>query len=64
MNWPKTIKFFGGIEAIVAFLVIFGDFAGVLIYLVSVIIETLFLLLPKIMSNSVHIIGAWRSSEK
>lgn len=64
MNWPKAIKFFGGFEAIVAFLVIFGDFGGVVIYLVSVIIETLFLLLPKILSNSVHIIGAWRSSEK
>jgi hypothetical protein len=58
------VKIFGGFEAVIAFLVIFGDRLGGAAYLTSLIFELFFLLWPKILANSVHILGAWRSSEK
>jgi hypothetical protein len=63
-NWIKIVKVFGGFEALVAILVLSGDNLGGVAYLVSLIIETFFLIWPKIAAKSLLIVGAWRREER
>ena len=51
-NWLLGVRLFGGFEALVACLIIFGDAMGSFLYVVSIIFEIFFWIWPSVVARS------------